>query len=232
MLQLALASSSLSQALPPKCNPPVAFQADLLIFDPNRRRACGGPWGSGGNKSCEFRGNGKYAYDSVSQSVRIHQETFRPIENSTAEATNDILELWEANPPRVYLRTEANEGTVSCVYENIDTSKGAKFPKFEVPTKAKFTGIEVIGSVPDAVELNVYQWSTTSATDEVENYMRFTARGCIPVTSYRFSNLTGFHYEEYSNVELGSEPSHFKPPLGCKPVPPGTITGYGGVKYN
>ena len=36
----------------------------------------------------------------------------------------------------------------------------------------------------------------------------------------KFSNNTGFHYEEFSDVTIGiSDPNMFTPPTGCKAGP-------------
>merc|ERR1711964_310048 len=47
-------------------------------------------------------------------------------------------------------------------------------------------------------------------------FQTFT-QDCVPVRDDRFSNATGFHYEEFSDVTLGfHDPNIFIPPTGCQ----------------
>ena len=47
-------------------------------------------------------------------------------------------------------------------------------------------------------------------------YQTFT-KECIPVRDDKFSNATGFHYEEFSDVTIGlSNPNIFNAPTNCK----------------
>jgi len=154
----------------------------VVSFDPNHRVYR--------NESSDYYVHAHLAYDEELQAKRSIE--YAAVANDKPQLL-DILELF--GEKRAYV---VDIRAKTCKAYEIDYPFVPSTP----PRFANFTGYATIGTAGiDGVDLAQYE-----ARDEkrgVALYQSVTARDCIPVRNDFFSEDTGFHYEQHTDVVLG-----------------------------
>jgi hypothetical protein len=171
-----------------------AWISNIVAFDPNHREFH--------NHTSDYFVHAHFFYDETIQAKRSIENA---VVGDEKPALYDILELFTTKKAYV-----VDVATKTCKTYDI------KYPFIpDTPPKfANFTGISTIGTAGiDGIDLNQYE-----AHDEehgVALYQTYTSRDCLPVRNDHFSEDTGFHYEQHSDVNLKVDPTVFAVPAVC-----------------
>eukprot|EP00043_Microstomoeca_roanoka_P029539 m.22209 g.22209 ORF g.22209 m.22209 type:complete len:208 (-) comp9268_c0_seq1:208-831(-) len=181
-----------------RCEMPQEWEARTVRFDPNRRPYL--------NHSSDYRTWGRYAYDGIDLRKWMLDEVV--LGGGDNPKRYMVLELYREQ--QVYVTDLSN-------YECKIYDLTHRFHRHDINPNATFIGNEILGFGQDQILLS--QWFANDTTYHGEpstDYQTFTMN-CVPVRDDHYTEETGFHYEEFSDVTLGiSDPNIWIPSPSCK----------------
>lgn len=134
----------------------------------------------------------------------------RTIEIASVNDTNpELLDILELYDERVAYVVNVKDRTCQTVKLDIP------FISHDIPRAAQFMAYESIG-VAGAGGTVLSQWRFDDATSNFHMYLTYTLReeDCVPVR-FDFVDDSGFHYNEFSDLEIGVDPNVFRKPSIC-----------------